>query len=278
MVLLSFLLVLAAAVTLVIGLVGSGLGLIYVSIACSLGAGIVLAVAVLRSRPQAELATAGPAPLADTREPARTAPAAQAGASEPRSAVTVLERDEAAGRDLDLGAEEEEVVEEEEEEEAPITAAAASIAGERDDAEEWAVGASLDDEEFPIADYDELRVNEIVPLLPELDPDELDVVRAREAGDKNRATIISRIDQLQGVEEAAPPPKQAPAKKAPAKKAASRSTTKKTAAKKTASTAKKATATKTPAKKATAKKTTAKKTTATKTTAKKAAKKTTKKS
>ena len=40
MVLLSFLLVLAAAVTLVIGLLNSGLGLIYVSIACSLGAGV----------------------------------------------------------------------------------------------------------------------------------------------------------------------------------------------------------------------------------------------
>src|SRR5207302_4623651 len=51
-VLVSFLLVLAAAVTLVIGLLNSGLGLIYVSIGCSVAAGIVLALAVVRSRPE----------------------------------------------------------------------------------------------------------------------------------------------------------------------------------------------------------------------------------
>ena len=65
MVLVSFLLVLAAAVTLVIGLLNTGLGLIYVSIACSVGAGVVLAVAVVRSRPQAQLATGGPVPLGE---------------------------------------------------------------------------------------------------------------------------------------------------------------------------------------------------------------------
>src|SRR5438132_13509950 len=68
-VLLSFLLVLAAAVTLVIGLVGTGLGLIYVSIACSVGAGIVLAAAVLRSRPQHELAGSGTGVLPENHPP-----------------------------------------------------------------------------------------------------------------------------------------------------------------------------------------------------------------
>ena len=56
-VLLSFLLVLAAAVTLVIGLLNSGLGLIYVSIGCSVAAGIVLALAVVRNRPREAVAT-----------------------------------------------------------------------------------------------------------------------------------------------------------------------------------------------------------------------------
>jgi len=56
-VLVSFLLVLAAAVTLVIGLLNSGLGLIYVSIACSVAAGVVLALAVVRSRPERGAAT-----------------------------------------------------------------------------------------------------------------------------------------------------------------------------------------------------------------------------
>src|SRR4030081_2864574 len=56
-VLLSFLLVLAAAVTLVIGLLNSGLGLIYVSIGCSVAAGIVLALAVVRNRPREAVGT-----------------------------------------------------------------------------------------------------------------------------------------------------------------------------------------------------------------------------
>ena len=37
-----------------------------------------------------------------------------------------------------------------------------------------------DDELFPIADYDDLRANQILPLLPELDDDELALVAERE--------------------------------------------------------------------------------------------------
>src|SRR3954447_27061053 len=70
LVLISFALVLVAAVLLVIGLLSdSGLGLIYVSIACSVVAGIVLVVAtrVGRARPQA---VGGTAPLAGGASPA----------------------------------------------------------------------------------------------------------------------------------------------------------------------------------------------------------------
>ena len=56
------------------------------------------------------------------------------------------------------------------------------------------VGVSGDELEFPIADYDELRVSEILPLLPELDLDELDVVREGELAGKRRAAVIDRID------------------------------------------------------------------------------------
>jgi len=60
-----------------------------------------------------------------------------------------------------------------------------------------AAGSSVDQEmEFPIADYDELRVSEILPLLPELDLDELDVVRERELAGKRRLAVIDRIDDL----------------------------------------------------------------------------------
>jgi len=60
-----------------------------------------------------------------------------------------------------------------------------------------------DELDFPIADYDELRVSEILPLLPELELDELDVVRERELAGKRRSAVIDRIDdrmdELEGV-------------------------------------------------------------------------------
>src|SRR5437764_14731188 len=72
-VLVSFVLVLAAAVALVVGLLQSGLAIIYVSIGCSVVAGIVLAVAVLRGRPEARPAAApgvaAPAPRAPPAPP-----------------------------------------------------------------------------------------------------------------------------------------------------------------------------------------------------------------
>jgi hypothetical protein len=294
-VLLSFLLVLAAAVTLVIGLVGTGLGLLYVSIACSLAAGIVLAVAVVRSRPATELAAAGPSPL-----PANEPHAFSTAPSTPRpsaaSGVTILDREEPRARDddtLDVGERirvfaepepsaaapepEPEVAEVDvepagedvfaraEPEPEPVAASTWDV---RDD--DWATG---DDDVFPIADYDSLRVSQITPLLGELDPDELEEVRRREVEVKGgRVSVLNRIDALLGRTPAPAPA----AKKAPAKKAAAKRTPAKKAtaapAKKTAAT--KAPATKAPAKKAAAapaKKATAKKAAATKAPAKKAA-------
>jgi hypothetical protein len=49
---------------------------------------------------------------------------------------------------------------------------------------------------FPIADYDDLKVGEIVSLLPELDQDELEMVRDREEAGKNRSTILTRVEAL----------------------------------------------------------------------------------
>ena len=163
MVLVSFLLVLAAAVTLVIGLLNSGLGLIYVSIGCSVAAGIVLALAVVRSRPERA--------------------AAPAVGSERLRAL--------------------------EEEEAPTVTVVPTRGGRRRGAEEVPeeaeeVEAGADGEGvFPIADYDELKVGEIVSLLPELDEDELEMVRDREEGGKNRSTILTRVEALTGAAAAA---------------------------------------------------------------------------
>lgn len=46
---------------------------------------------------------------------------------------------------------------------------------------------------FPIADYDSLWVSQIVPLVAELDRDELDVVDARERGGRHRAAVLDAI-------------------------------------------------------------------------------------
>jgi hypothetical protein len=55
--------------------------------------------------------------------------------------------------------------------------------------EEWA--------DFPIAEYDDLRIDEILPLLPELEADEIEVVRTREQAGANRAFILRRLDLLE---------------------------------------------------------------------------------
>ena len=52
------------------------------------------------------------------------------------------------------------------------------------------------DVEFPIADYDDLTVAEIMPLLPQLYSDELGVVAERERNGKNRSSILARLDEL----------------------------------------------------------------------------------
>ncbi len=49
---------------------------------------------------------------------------------------------------------------------------------------------------FPIEDYDDLRVAEILPILGELEQDELIDVRDREAAGKARGTLLRRIETL----------------------------------------------------------------------------------
>lgn len=49
---------------------------------------------------------------------------------------------------------------------------------------------------FPIRDYDTLEVSEILPVLPELYDDELELVEQRERAGKQRAPILDRIDEL----------------------------------------------------------------------------------
>jgi len=49
-----------------------------------------------------------------------------------------------------------------------------------------------------IPDYDSLSASQVVPRLESLSAGELDAVRAYEASNRGRKTILNKIDQLQG--------------------------------------------------------------------------------
>ena len=139
MLLVSFLLVIVATIFLLSGLfLTDSLFLIFVSIACSALAGIVLVAAVMRSKPR-------PAPVTAAEGDGQAAMAAEA-------------------------------------DEAPAARpAAARRAGAR---------------EFPIENYESLEVVEVLPLLGDLDPAELEMVRQREASGRAHPWILARVDAL----------------------------------------------------------------------------------
>ncbi|MEO7555836.1 MAG: hypothetical protein ABIV94_04440, partial [Acidimicrobiales bacterium] len=181
LVLLSFGLVLVATVLLVLGLlVDSGLSLIYASIGLSVVAAIVLFVAVRVSKPK-DGAPAIPAPLRPEPTPAPEAVAVPA----PHETTGVLPIAEPA---------------------VPAAPAPAAVAG---DESEWLAAdqtwgdtdEAWDDADvvdFPIADYDELTVEEVMPLLPQLYTDEIPVVEARERAGQSRPEILDELARLGG--------------------------------------------------------------------------------
>jgi hypothetical protein len=241
-------LVLAGLILLVIGFVQDSLTLIYLSIACAAIAGVALIVFSRLSRRQAVtamtegvpaaaappspgLVTAGVAPLPRGRTsagpppPPPTAGFPGSGSEAPGPAVARRGNEPEEER-FDPGEPTTQPVRAVAREAAPPTTRldpvpvpapvqAAFGAAEDDEWEDdWG-----DEVVFPIEDYDELRVAEIVPLLPELDPDELEEVRDREVAGRNRASIVARIDELLGRASRPAPPAKAPA---PAKSQARR--------------------------------------------------------
>lgn len=220
MVLVSFLLVLAAAVTLVVGLLQSGLGLIYVSIGCSVVAGVVLALAVLRGRsdegaapamgraapagagappPQSWQPTAPqpepePVPAAATTtawgRPDQGAPQSGSAASEVNPEAAGLadrlrRRMQEDGREAD-----DEFAGDDDFEEAsgPATQQVDMVGGD------FAEDEVDPDAEMPIDDYERLRASEILAQLPGLSRRDLLVVRSHEMSNMNRFTVMSRIE------------------------------------------------------------------------------------
>ncbi len=183
LVLISFGLVLVAIVLLVLGLLaGTGLTLIYLSIASSLAAGIVLVVAKVAGRPTDE----APARSAPAREPEPVGAGTTASFPTPSPAETTAPVPVAA----------------QEPSYAPTSrqpAMAGAAVGAGGAAALGGIGEDEEDDEdfFPIEDYDRLKVSEIVPLLPELYADELDMVEQRERAGKGRVSILNRIAELQ---------------------------------------------------------------------------------
>jgi len=197
-VLVSFLLVLAAAVTLVVGLLQSGLTLIYLSIGCSVVAALVLAVAVLRGRPEPKAApyVAPPRPVPT---PSPVPSYSRSFEPEPEPADEPWKVDTGPAPARRFGRPAAVAIEEPEPEPAPIAGYARRAAG---------MGASLGSADltsqmpvpvshaaFPIADYDTMRAPELLRRVDEIDDvTALEEIRAAEAAGKGRVSVLARVD------------------------------------------------------------------------------------
>jgi hypothetical protein len=190
-------LVLASLGLLVLGFVQNALGLIYVSMLCAGVAGLALVVFARLARRRA-LALAGAGSVATpTVAPTLMVPPGPA-----RDDAGELRNAEKPGNGDHPGDE-------------STLEPSRDVESEAD----WRDGRG-EEVVFPIEDYDDLRVNDILPLLPQLDPDELREVRDREAAGKKRRTVLGRIDELAArlAAPTPPPPAKAagPTRKQPA--------------------------------------------------------------
>ena len=194
LVLLSFGLVLVATVLLVLGLlVGDGLELIYVSIGLSALAAIVLIVAVRVSKPRERAAApGGPRPIpgrVEDRQP-EYATAGGGGTPPPFSAPVTTSYGTMGGPPPteQYGGYQ------------PPEEQGEWLASDQDwtdyEGEEPGAPEPSDDVLFPIADYDELDSDEILPLLPQLYPEEYDLVEQRERAGQARPEILGALADL----------------------------------------------------------------------------------
>ena len=161
-----------------------------------------------------------------------------------KNRATVIKRVDSRIDELEAQEDEDGMAEPEPVAPAPTTAFADSGA-ERSSA---AAPIDLPDDDFPIADYDQLSADEIISMLDDLDDDELDMVAEREEQGRNRVEILDYIDDMfeevgqdgEPVAPSAPPVSTtsgAGGRKAPSKKAAAKvAPIKKLAGKKAAAT------------------------------------------
>ncbi|MDQ6928419.1 MAG: hypothetical protein M3159_07115 [Actinomycetota bacterium] len=156
---------------LVIGLLQSGLAIIYVSIGCSVVAGVLLAVAVVRGKPDKVSSGAMPQPAPPAAPASRSWESPQPTPGEPER-----EREPAM---------------------AAVGAGGSGAPDETQQLDQAAIELAVrgDDDNGPIPDYDRLRATEVLPLLAGLDADQLTAVRAQEVAGRNRFMVLSRIDR-----------------------------------------------------------------------------------
>ena len=182
-------LVVVALVLLIVGFIQHTLTLIYLSIACSAVAALTLIV-YSRLQKRRSLRLGGAVVTADLADEP-VAAFSMAGEVQDRSSETApMPVSSPATREMPSS------------DWAPTPpppptpAAVAAVGNDQEpwdqDEEVWDDGENV----FPIEDYDDLRVAEILPLLGELDPEELEDVRAREADGKARGTLLRRIDSM----------------------------------------------------------------------------------
>ncbi len=197
-------LVVVGAIALVIGFVSNSLAPIYLSIACSVIAGIVLVVFSRIARRGDSGTTVVPAQASPgswapstTSVPPPPVPApAMAPRYEPPPAPATPPRAPTArpapARSTPVGRRPAARPEAEPEFEAePTIVLDEAVPG----------GTGPDADGFPIAGYDSMRSSQIVAVVADLDLDELDMVQEREEQGKNRATVlrrvVERIDELE---------------------------------------------------------------------------------
>ena len=198
--LLSFALVLAATVLLVLGLLNDdGLTLIYASMACSGAAAVVLFLALRRRQAIAEVQLA-PAALPTDVAPAPVAtPVAAAALIFPIADYDDLTAGQILPLLPQLYTDEIGVVEARERATKARPEILDRLAELRGDppvaAATAAPPARGGDDWFPIEDYESLTVAQIRPLLRELDGAELILVRDREMALGQRRTLLADIDR-----------------------------------------------------------------------------------
>ncbi len=191
-----------ALVTFILGFVRASLTFDYVSIAASAASFVMVAVLTRLGRaPKGVSVGPPPAPLPLSAPP--TAPAAgtgeDAGWLPPQLPIPVQSEEPVGGVAGDPAATAEVAAEPTPADRGPTPDPGPAERGVAPDPGTTPPGlpdAEAGEVEFPIADYDELEAEEILPLLPLLYPDEIDLVRAREVGGRGRRVILDRLDEL----------------------------------------------------------------------------------